>query len=71
MMAFKAAPLNSAFMVTAILGIIFSVFYVPQYSDSWAFAFGIVFMCMLIASFISMTRATPDEQLYPIPGKRK
>jgi protein-S-isoprenylcysteine O-methyltransferase Ste14 len=70
-MAFKAAPLNSAFMVTAILGIIFSVFYVPTYSPSWAFAFGLLFLCMLIASFISMTRATPDAQLYPIPRKHK
>ena len=69
-MAFKAAPLNSTFMVAAILGIIFCVFYIPSYSVTWAFAFGIVFFCMLIASFISMTNGTPDEQLAPIPRKR-
>jgi len=64
-MAFKAAPLNTSFMVAALVGIAVSVFYLPQYSVSFAFAAGIVFLCMLIASFISMTRATPDEQLAP------
>ncbi len=62
-MGFKAAPLNSTFMLMAILGIIFSVFYLPQYSASWAFTVGLLAGCMLTASFISMTRATPDEQL--------
>lgn len=66
-MAFKAAPLSSGFMVFGLLVLIFSIFYVPKYSESWAFAFGFLAILMLIASFISMTRATPDEQLYPRP----
>ena len=66
-MAFKAAPLNSGFMVLALLGIIFAVFYIPKFSEPWAFATGLIAFCMLIASFISMTRATPDEQLGSMP----
>jgi hypothetical protein len=64
-MAFKAAPLNSAFLVASLVGLAASVFYLPQFSVSFSFAAGIVFLCMLIASFISMTRATPDAQLSP------
>ena len=64
-MAFKAAPLNSSFLVMALVGLAASVFYVPQYSVNMAFAFGLLFVCMIIASFISMTAATPDAQLAP------
>ncbi|MBI4145317.1 hypothetical protein HY493_03870 [Candidatus Woesearchaeota archaeon] len=70
-MAFKPAPISTSFLVASLVGIIFSIFYIPQYSLSWAYAFGLVFICMLIASFISMTRATPDEQLLPrLRGKK-
>jgi hypothetical protein len=70
-MAFKAAPINTSFMVASLVGLIFSVFYIPKYSESFALAFGLIFGCMLIASFISMTRATPDEQLLPrLRGKK-
>lgn len=66
-MAYKATPLNSGFMVFALLVLIFAVFYIPKYSESWAFAFGFLAVIMLISSFISMSRATPDEQLSPRP----
>ncbi|MEK6849779.1 MAG: hypothetical protein AABY01_04395 [Nanoarchaeota archaeon] len=70
-MAFKTAPLNSAFMVMALLAIIFSIFYLPKYSETWAFTVGFLGVIMLVASFISMTRGTPDDQLAPIPKKSK
>ncbi len=70
-MAFKAAPLNTSFLVASLIGLVISVFYIPKYSPSFALAFGIIFLCMLIAAFISMTRATPDEQLLPrLRGKK-
>jgi len=64
-MAFKAAPLNTSFMVFSLVGLAASVFYVPQYSLNMAFAFGVLFVCMIIASLISMSSATPDAQLAP------
>ena len=70
-MAFKPAPIGTSLLVFALVGLAFSVFYIPQYSESWAFAFGFLFILMIIASFISMTNATPDEQLLPrLRGKR-
>ncbi len=62
-MAFKAAPLNSSFLVVSILGILASFLYIYPASPPWGTAFFIVFFCMLIASFVSMNKATPDYQL--------
>jgi len=56
-MAFKAAPLNSAFMAMSIVGFLFSVIYLWGISMQWAFAFGVVFAVMFIAALISMTYA--------------
>lgn len=61
----KVAPLNSAFMLTAILGFLISVMYVRKLSVTWAFAFGIVFFLMIIASLISMIEAPVRGQLMP------
>jgi len=61
------APLNTTFMVASIVGFLISVAYVSTFSLPWAVAFGVVFLAMFIASFVSMTRATPDEQLLPRP----
>ena len=69
-MAFQAAPLSSGFMLVGLIGLMLSVLYVPKYSIQWAFAFGLIFAMMLVASFISMTRATPDEQLMAKPLKK-
>jgi len=63
------APLNSAWLVASILGIIISVFYISNYSLQWAAAFTVVFAAMFFAGMISMRRATPDEQLMPRPKK--
>jgi len=59
-------PLNSTFMLTSILGFLITVFYIPYMFDpvtqpklysgtiDFAFAFGLVFLLMFIASLISM-----------------
>jgi len=56
-MAFKAAPLNSAFMAMSIVGFLFSVIYLWGISMQWATAFSVVFAVMFIAALISMTYA--------------
>jgi membrane protein CcdC involved in cytochrome C biogenesis len=61
-MGLKPAPLNTSFLITAIIGLVISFFYITQYSVSWAFAFGILFFVMLIASFISMREAPVRTQ---------
>ena len=62
-MAFRPAPLSSSFLAAAILGLLVSAFYLPQFSVDWAFALGLVFVLMIISSFVSMMRADPARQL--------
>jgi multisubunit Na+/H+ antiporter MnhB subunit len=63
-MAFKAAPLNSAFMAMSIIGFLFSVIYVWSISMQWGFAFGVVFAVMFIAAMISMTYGPSEGRLH-------
>ncbi|MBI4451492.1 hypothetical protein HY642_05945 [Candidatus Woesearchaeota archaeon] len=71
-MGFQAAPLSSSFMVASMVGFLISVLFIPKVLDNtWAFTFGIVFTAMFAASFLSMTRADPDPQLYPRPARRR
>ncbi|MBW3019457.1 hypothetical protein KY329_04725 [Candidatus Woesearchaeota archaeon] len=65
----KVSPLKASFMFISMVGFLISVVYVSEYSLDWAFAFGLVFVLMFIASVISMQRGNPDAQLYPIPKK--
>lgn len=60
----KWAPLNSGFMLIAIIGFFISTLYVyPKLSKSYGFAFALVFVAMFIAAMLNMTRASPDEEL--------
>ncbi len=60
----KFAPLNTMFFMSSVIGFLISVFYVPQFSQSWAFAFATLFFIMLIASIISMFKGNkPKLQL--------
>lgn len=65
------APLNSAWFVSSILGVLISVVYVSKFSVPWAAAFTVVFIAMFFAGMISMRRASPDEQLMLRPPKKK
>ena len=56
---FVAGPV----LIVSIIGFLLSVFLVRKASPEWAFAFGIVFLMMFVASFISMKRASPDAEL--------
>ena len=64
------APLHASFMITAMLGLILSLVFVWDYSETWSIAFAMVFFCMFVASMIAMRHANPDEQLIGIPKKR-
>lgn len=65
------APLNSAWFVSSILGILISVIYVSKISVPWATAFTVVFAAMFFAGMISMRRASADDQLTARPKPRK
>ncbi len=65
------APLNSAWFVSSILGVLISVVYVSKFSVPWAAAFTMVFVAMFFAGMISMRRASPDEQLMLRPPKKR
>ena len=53
----KIVPLSSGFMLTSILGIIISIFYIFQRYPKWGFTFVLFFILTFIASLISMTYA--------------
>jgi len=63
-MPWRAAPLKSSFMLAGIIGFLISVIYIPKYSLNWAFAFGLVFLIMVVATLISMTHSRPVLPLY-------
>lgn len=71
------SPLNSSFMLTSIIGFMVSAFYIPYLDPAifpnamdYAFAFGMIFVLMFIASIISMTYAPQDDHLQ-IDEKRR
>ena len=59
----KIAPLSKGFMVTAIMGILISTMFLPEYSMTWAFTLGIISIVMLISSVISMTYSPVEDEL--------
>ena len=63
-MPWRAAPLKSSFMLAGIIGFLISVIYLPQFSLNWAFAFGLVFLLMIIATLVSMTKSKPVLPMY-------
>lgn len=59
----KIAPLSKGFMISAIIGILVSTMFLPQYSLTWAVTLGIISFVMLIAAVISMTYAPVEDEL--------
>ncbi len=62
-MTWRPAPLNSSFLVTGMLGFLISIFWITKFSMNYGIAFALVFLLMVIASFVSMLKANPEEQL--------
>lgn len=50
-------------MIAAILGVLISTMFLPQYSLTWAVTVGIISFVMLIASMVSMTKAPVEDEL--------
>lgn len=59
----KVAPLKPSLLATSMIGFLISTIYIPQFSKTWAFAFGLVFTIMFVACMISMVRG-PTEALH-------
>jgi hypothetical protein len=62
-MAIKAAPLNSTFLVTSMLGFLISMLWVYPKSKSWGVAFALVFLLMFVSSIISMTYGNVEAEI--------
>ena len=60
----QAVPLKGSFMITAILGLFISIYWVYPQNIQYGFAFIIVFVAMFIASLISMTKAPVINERY-------
>lgn len=56
------SPLKASFLITALIGFIVSVYFVPLVSAKWATAFAIFFFLMVVASLISMAKAPLEEK---------
>jgi multisubunit Na+/H+ antiporter MnhB subunit len=66
----EVAPLPSSFMLTSMVGYIFSIIWVYPRWPSFGFAFMLVFMMMFIASVISMTYA-PEREVLILDSMKK
>ena len=65
---FNIAPLSAGYMLTSIVGILISAFYILPNYRTWGFTFVLFFTLMLIASLISMTYAPSD---WPLKADKK
>jgi hypothetical protein len=55
--------LPGTFMIISILGFFISALWILDMSQSWGFAFMLVFALMFIASIVSMTRGDAEDEL--------
>lgn len=65
---FNIAPLSGGYMLTSIVGILISAFYIMPNYRAWGFTFVLFFTLMFVASLISMTYAPSD---WPLKMDRK
>jgi multisubunit Na+/H+ antiporter MnhB subunit len=61
-------PLSGGFMITSLLGLMITLFYLlPRFGDVWGLSWIVVltifFLMMLIASIISMTYSPIEDHL--------
>lgn len=60
-MPFQFAPLNTTFLLTSVVGFLFSIIYLPKISQTLAMTLGILFLTMFIAVMISTTKTAVKE----------
>ncbi|HIH10829.1 TPA: hypothetical protein HA241_01425 [Candidatus Woesearchaeota archaeon] len=56
-----AVPLKGSFMITAILGILISIYWVYPQSKNYGLTFILIFAIMFVASAVSATKAPVIE----------
>ncbi len=67
----KIAPLNSSFFALSIIGFFVASIYVWDVSVTWGFTLSVIFVCMFVASLVSMIRGEHVEgEFLPRPSKR-
>lgn len=69
----KFAPLPGTFMITSIVGFAISAIYIWNLSETWGFAFSLIFVLMFVASMISLSKAAVPEHvsIHPVKGGKK
>jgi len=60
----NVAPLKGGYMITSMVGILISLFYVFPKSTTWGFTFTAFFVIMFAASLISMTYGPEEAMLH-------
>ncbi|GEM_PF-1081339 len=60
---FSIAPLPGGFMLTAIVGLLFSMLWVYPLNKSWGIGFTLIFGIMFISALISMTYGPTEIEL--------
>lgn len=68
---FKAAPLSSGFMFTAIVGFFLTVYFWDLVGETFGFVFILFCVMLFIASVISMTYAAPEDILALEESRRR
>lgn len=56
-MPFEYTKLNMSFLLTSIVGFLFSTIYLPKISLTWAFTLAIFFLIMFIAVMITISKS--------------
>lgn len=60
----KFAHLSAGFMLTSIIGVLVSFYFIMKISNTWGFTFALFFGLMFVASIISMTHAPYSKAEY-------
>lgn len=65
----NVTPLSGGYMLASMLGFLISVLYIfPKFSQSYGFAFAVLFVAMFVASVISFIYSPVEE--YPHAGRK-
>jgi len=56
-MAFQYGKISNSLLLASIIGILFSIIYLPKISITWAFAIGILSFIIFIAAMITIGKS--------------
>ena len=55
-------PLPTGFMLTSIIGLMISILFVWKISETWGFAFTLLFIILFISSVVNMSRIDANDK---------